>query len=162
MKTKLIQYLTIALLCFFYFEGLACGFVSLDINSYGNQSYDYAEFGIFEEKDGDYTFKKTNHIPNSAGTIYGWNIHLTTHKEIVTWKEEFILPAPASEWGDINKNEVSVDIEGKTATTKKTVVPENGWISNFWSVAQGDPSGKYVMKIYIDDTLVKTFIFFIE
>ena len=162
MISNIFKNIFFSLFCLFYFEGLAHGVFSLDSDLYRQRVYDHAEFGILDENGENYIFKETNHIPNKVGITYGWNIHLTTHKEVVTWKEEFILPSPAVEWADINKNEVTVDNNKKAAITKRTVIPENGWINNYWSISKGDPSGKYMMKIYIDDSLVKTFVFFIE
>jgi len=38
----------------------------------------------------------------------------------------------------------------------------DGWISNAWDVAEGNPSGKYIMRIYVEGEFVKEFIFFVE
>jgi hypothetical protein len=80
----------------------------------------------------------------------------------VTWKEEFILPAPAIVWEGEEKKEVHVSSDRKVAIKEMTVSPEDGWISNGWGVAEGDPSGKYVMKIYVEGQFVKEFVFFVE
>lgn len=124
---------------------------------------DQAKFGMmYKGSDDKLHFKETDHIPNKVGTPYQWFIHLTSDKDKVTWKEEFSLPAPAVIWGGEEKKEVEVSGDRKTAVKEMTVSPNNGWISNGWSVAEGDPSGKYIMKIYVEGQFVKEFVFFVE
>ena len=124
---------------------------------------DAAKFGLmYQGSDDKWHFKETDHIPNKVGTPYRWFIHLRSDKSKITWKEVFTLPAPAVVWGGEEKKEVKVSSDRKTAINEMTVSPQNGWISNGWSVAEGDPSGKYVMKIYIEGQFVKEFVFFVE
>jgi hypothetical protein len=124
---------------------------------------DEAKFGImYKGADDKWQFKETDRIPNKVGTPYRWYIHLRTDKNKVTWKEEFILPAPAVVWGGEEKKEFQVSSDRKVSIKEMTVSPKDGWISHGWSVAEGDPSGKYVMKIYVEGQFVKEFVFFVE
>jgi len=81
-------------------------------------------------------------------------------KEKITWKEIFILPKPPRLWGYGKGTEI--EDKGEVATTEKTVTPKNGWIGHGWFVAPDDPPGTYVMKIYIEGSLAKTFTFEIK
>ncbi len=122
---------------------------------------DKVKFGrIYEGRDDEPVFEETDRIPRKVGTPYGWFIHVDTEKTHVTWKEEFTLPTPAVIWG--TEEDIQVSGDGKTAITERTVTPENGWIWNWWEVAEGDPSGKYLIRIYVEDQFVKEFVFFVE
>jgi len=124
---------------------------------------DKARFGvIIKDSDNKLNFKETNHIPYKVGLTYVWMIHLKTTNKKVTWREEFFLPAPAIIWDDDRKSAIRVSDDKKKAIKIETVTPENGWIINGWSIAEGDPKGKHVMKIYIEGEFVKEFIFYLK
>ncbi len=120
-----------------------------------------AKFETSEEgTDGIYKTIESNQLPLREGICYGWKIQLMTLKEEVTWKEELILPSKPKTWGESKKHTLGKD--KKTAITKETVTTKNGWISNGWCVVEGDPPGEYMMKIYLDDELVKIFKFWLK
>lgn len=114
--------------------------------------------------DGEWYSEKTDRVPNEPGTQYGWSIHLHTDKAEVTWKEELILPAPAIILGGNEERTDSFWVDGdkRIAIIKKTVAPDIGWIRHGWEVAEGDPSGRYRIKVYVDGRFVKEFVFFVE
>jgi hypothetical protein len=43
--------------------------------------------------------------------------------------------------------------------TEREVAPDQGLIFNTWSVAAGDPAGKYVIRVFVEGALAKTFEF---
>ena len=45
------------------------------------------------------------------------------------------------------------------ATTALSLVPDNGWISHGWCVAEGDPEGAYRIEVSRGDTLLHAFDF---
>ncbi len=114
-----------------------------------------AQFGTYTSE-GDFT--ETKVVPLKVGQSYGWKMKLSQLKPDakVKWKEEFTLPAAPKRWGN---TPAVVSKEKTTNVMEKEDVPMNGWIGNAWSVAEGDPPGKYLMKIYINENLVKTFKF---
>lgn len=134
-----------------------------DTESKETVSVDEAKFGkMYKSVDNKWLFKETDHIPNEIGASYRWYIHLRPDMSIVTWKEEFMLPAPAAVWGGEEKKEVHVSRDRESAVKEMTVSPKNGWISHGWSVAKGDPSGRYIIKVYVEGKFVKEFVFFVE
>jgi hypothetical protein len=146
---------------------LICGYIITTASTCESQDFiqlghgikmDKGEFGfLYFDEDASIFFVETKNVPLEKGTFYGWRIHLLTDKEKVTWKELFILPGSPRVWG--YKQGTEIDEQGKVATTEKTVSPKDGWIGHGWSVAIGDPPGTYVMKIYIEGFLAKTFTF---
>ena len=119
---------------------------------------DKAELGfLYLSEDGSIFFCENQIIPLKENTFFGWRIHLITNKEKVTWEEVFILPESPSVWGYTKGTEV--DVQGKVATTEKTVSPQNGWIGHGWFAAPGDPPGNYKIEIYIEGVLAKIFTF---
>ena len=103
-------------------------------------------------------FRETQRVPLVVGQSYGWMLKVK-HQDTVVWKEVFTLPSTPKVWGEkeatsninvIHKSEqpVKSDIFGKEYY---------GFVSNMWSVAEGDPAGVYNFKIFHDDVLAKEF-----
>jgi hypothetical protein len=127
---------------------------------------DKAKFGfLYFPEEGSMLFCESKSIPLKKGTFYGWWIHLITDKDKVTWKEVLILPESPRIWGYKRANwgyrhGTEFNEQGKEAITEKTVSPtKEGWIGHGWFVATGDLPGTYVMKIYIEGFLARTFSF---
>lgn len=96
-------------------------------------------------------------VPNQA---YGWIIRLRTDKSKIKWREEFTLPVKPATWGDAEPlGTRSVSNDGRTSVTEREVSPERGVIFNSWTVAPGDPKGRYVIRVFVEDSLAKTFEF---
>jgi len=124
---------------------------------------DEAMFGyLIKDSNGSLQFRETDRIPKKTGLTYGWRIHIRTDKDLVTWKELFLLPSAPDNWGGEEKEEITISGDRKQSIMIKTVIPENGWISNKWNVSEGDPSGKYVIHVYINGQFAKRFIFHVE
>lgn len=115
-----------------------------------------AEFGIIDH--GQLTV--TQQVPLTVGLAYGWQIQLKNPKASVKWREVFILPNAPKTWkldGFQGKSKISDDKQ--ISVLERVEQPVNGMISNVWSVAKGDPQGRYVLRVTIDDTLERVFVF---
>lgn len=125
-----------------------------------NVSMDAAAFGLTRRDVLEaYNIEEASRVPLKPGVGYGWRIHLNASKSSVRWKEEFVLPVAPQQWG---KGDAKISSDRKISIVEKTETPVNGWIGNSWSVAEGDPKGTYVMKVYIDGELARTFEFVVE
>ena len=123
-----------------------------------------AEFGLFNSlESGKPTFVPATTVPLVPDQAYGWVIVLRTIKPTIKWREEFALPTKPSTWGDSESlGGTSVSGSGRVATTEKEVSPDGGIIFHSWSVAPGDPTGRYVIRVYVDEALVRTFEFDVQ
>jgi hypothetical protein len=93
--------------------------------------------------------------------VYGWFIELKTSKPKIKWREEMVFPSPLAIL-DINGSTAqhSTSEDGLTVTSElEEVVPDSGLIYHMWGVAAGDPEGHHVVRIYVEDKLVRTFEF---
>lgn len=75
-----------------------------------------------------------------------------------TGREEFTLPARPTTWGSIQ----DISADGRTARVVRTGKLTDGKIMNIWTVAEGDPVGRHVIRIFIDERLFHQFEFDIE
>jgi len=123
-----------------------------------------AEFGLFNALEtGRPPFIATPLVPLVVNQAYGWVIVLKTSEKTVRWREEFTLPAAPATWGGPERiGTRSMSDDGRTTITEREVTLHNGAIFNSWSVAPGDPTGTYRMRVTIEDRLVRTFEFRVE
>ena len=123
------------------------------------------EFGILDKQS---KFTATAVVPFKIGQTYGWRIKVEPENSLVHWKEEFVLPGVPKTWGghdgahkltpeDTSWQEVQPG--GKTCVTERDSTAIGGVIFNYWSVATGDPRGKYQIRVFIEGKLFKTFSF---
>jgi hypothetical protein len=118
------------------------------------------QFGVVLEADeGAWSLQEMRHIPFKPGTMIGWRIRLRDPQK-VTWREEFILPRKPKVWE--TGPQTRLERGGTVAVTEKTVRPRYGWIRNAWVISEGDPPGAYLIRIYVQGTLVKAFEFTLE
>ena len=123
------------------------------------------EFGLFNNKvtSGQPTFVPTTVVPLTPTQGYGWVIQLRTAKPKIKWREEFTLPATPKSWGGPEPlGTRSMSTDGRTSVTEREVSPDQGLIFNSWTVARGDPRGRYVIRVFIEGTLAKVFEFDVE
>ena len=94
-------------------------------------------------------------------SCYGWRIKVSSSDALIRFREEFMLPSEPKHWSD-ERNEFAtkriVD-ERRTSITNRFIKPDKGWVENSWCVAEGDPEGKYSMKVYFNDQFIKLFEF---
>jgi hypothetical protein len=147
------------LCCLFLFQGVASA--SVPDSLYRSSGGRVVFFGIIEkDAQGKESFVKTDRVPLQEGQAYGWMIRLARPAAKVKWKEVFTLPAAPETWGTLDQGaSLNVSPDRKVFVTEKEEPPREGIISNFWSVAPGDPPGPHVIRVYINDVLVETFHF---
>jgi hypothetical protein len=116
-----------------------------------------SEFGVFQ--DGDFTPSRTVSLAKKQG--YGWMMLLDTPKAEVRYREEFILPASAT-WKVDPGRGVTLSADRRSAVSERVVRHEDGMIFNAWSVAEGDPKGRYMIKVLLENQVEKTFVFDVE
>lgn len=120
-----------------------------------------AVFGVFNPPDsGEPGFVPTNVVPYRANQSYGWVMMVRTNQTQVKWREEFTLPEAPSTWGppeQQGKRYMSDD--GRTTVTERVVTPYRGTIANSWSIAPGDPKGRYVMRVSVEAAPPQVFEF---
>jgi len=93
-------------------------------------------------------------VPNIPDNVcYGWRLKLNDDRSLVQYTEEFILPSKPATW-EAESNPYSTSTISKdrtTSITKEFAAPKDGWISNHWCIAEGDPNGPHKMKISVAD-----------
>jgi hypothetical protein len=120
-----------------------------------------AEFGLVERgEDGTVRFKPTAKVPLINGQSYGWRVRLRTKRERVGLREEFELPVAPKVWNSpLPGSAFKVSPDGRTGITEVDAFIDDGVLTNGWSVAEGDPPGAHVIRLYIEGKLVRTFNF---
>ena len=121
-----------------------------------------AAFGVFTvTADGRVDFKPTKTVPLTPNQEFGWVIGVTTTKPTVRWREEFTVPTPPETWGPVEgKHEISAD--RKVSTLEREVTPERGFLFHSWSISPGDPKGRHVIKVTVEDAPPVVFEFDVE
>lgn len=106
------------------------------------------------------SFVPSTSVPFVPDQAYGWIIRIRTDKAKIKWREEFTLPVKPSTWGAVEQiGTRSISNDGRTSVTEREVSTDRGLIFNSWSVAPGDPKGKYVIRVFVEGSLAKTFDF---
>jgi hypothetical protein len=112
-----------------------------------------AESGLFGPGEpGAQSFLPTSALPLKDGQAFGWRIQLRRQARTVRVREELTLPAEPKTWGDPEpglKRRTTPD--GRTAITELQLAPQNGVISQSWTVTTGDPKGSWVIKVRVED-----------
>jgi hypothetical protein len=124
-----------------------------------------SEFGTMDQSG---NFTAATEVPLLPGQAYGWRIKVEPASGIVHWKEEFKLPAVPATWGGNkpgdslappNQDLQEVQADGKVCVSERDSLVVDGIVSNFWTVAKGDPLGQYEMRVFVEGKLVQTFVF---
>ncbi|MCK5686417.1 hypothetical protein KAJ27_19940 [bacterium] len=116
------------------------------------------KFGILTKGlNGKEIFEATTKVPFIVGQRYGWILTTESKVKIIRWTEELILPSSPKTWGITEESHVSSDKTITVTNSKSSVI--NGEISNFWSIADGDPKGKYQIRLYVEDKFIEEFNF---
>jgi hypothetical protein len=120
-----------------------------------------AEFGlIVKGEDGVVQFKAADKIPLVAGQMYGWRLRFRGQRKIVGLREEFQLPVAPKVWNSPDSGgDFKVSPDGRTGTTEADAIIEDGALMHAWAVADGDPAGAHVIRLYLEGKLVRTFNF---
>lgn len=120
-----------------------------------------AEGGLFGPGDASaQNFVASSALPLNDGQAFGWQIVLRNPPRVVRVREELTLPSEPKTWGDPEpgiKRKTTPD--GRTAITELQLQPVNGVISQSWMVTTGDPKGRWVVKVRVEDGPEHVFIF---
>lgn len=120
-----------------------------------------AEGGLFGPGEpGAQSFVATTALPLKDGQAFGWRMQLRASAGAVRVREELTLPAEPKTWGDPEpglKRRTTPD--GRSAITELLLVPRNGVISQSWTVTTGDPKGRWVIKVRVEDGPEHVFTF---
>lgn len=91
--------------------------------------------------------RETDRVPlRPREACYAWRLHFKNAVGDVAWRGEFTLPAKPGAAPTLLE-------------TKKSEKPLGGWIGDSWCVTRGDPVGDHMIKVYIRDSLARTFTF---
>lgn len=117
---------------------------------------DSALFGYLADKDCPPIFVATDQIAHRVGQSYGWRFKVRTNLSTVHVREELILPS-AGNWPSTSF--ISVSEDRTTGVTTISLPVEDGMVSHFWRVAEGDPSGRHRVRVWLEDEFAGEFTF---
>ena len=115
-------------------------------------------FGVITDE-AQNTFLRSNLVPNRKGQIYGWILLVKTDKEDVLLREELVLPSRGN-WS--TENELKVSADGRVGVLERRARVVDGKVSNWWSIADGDPTGEHLISISLDGVPAGQFKFVIR
>ena len=120
-----------------------------------------AEFGLFNPLDsGEQVFVPSRTVPHNENQRYSWIVFLDTKKTTVRWREEFTLPAAPAIWDSAEtQGSQFISEDKRVSILHKEVEPQQGLISHSWTVAPGDPKGRYIIRVIIENRLEEVFEF---
>jgi hypothetical protein len=120
-----------------------------------------AEFGLFNPPEsGKPAFIPTLTVPFKIDQGYGWVIEVSTTKHKVKWREELTLPEAPATWDEGKRPESqAISADGKTSILEGEMDADNGILHNVWAVVEGDPKGKYVIRVTIEGSQERVFEF---
>ena len=110
-------------------------------------------FGVLEsEAGGGEHFRPVTELSPQEGVNYGWIVDVETTRPTLRWQERLRLPEREDDWGDaLDDPDVTLSEDGRSAYSSGTDLVEDGKLQHFyWSLAQGDPAGTYVMDVAIE------------
>lgn len=116
-----------------------------------------ADFGTISKRPaGKESFAPTRTVDTAVAGRYGWVMVVRTAQSTLHFREVLTLPAPA-EWGVDPNTTVSTD--KTTAVTERDAAVTQGLIINLWAVSPGDPKGRYVIKVTVENGIERVFAF---
>lgn len=116
------------------------------------------EFGTLDEKG---RFVPTVDIDASQKLSFGWRVYFEGTRRTVKFRERFVLPSPAAQWGVTSSTRVAPD--GASAVTEE-VVPLGAemMLEHFWVPSPGDPKGRHSISVAVEQAPVADFHFTIR
>lgn len=102
-----------------------------------------------------------------ANACYTWHVQLAAPEAgtpaPTTLVERLVLPVPLADWGTLATtpdDNVEISADGTTAITSFAAAPDaEGWLSNGWCVAAGDPVGPHRFELELDGAPLTSFDF---
>jgi hypothetical protein len=117
-------------------------------------------FGIIvADSTGKESFKETSVVPRKVGQKYGWAM-VVDPPTAGGWEQRVTAPAPTT-WGNPGPN-ARVSADGRTIVITYDRIPDNSRISGAWSVAEGDPAGRYKIKVTVANRAPVEFSFVLQ
>jgi hypothetical protein len=121
----------------------------------------WAEFGLFNFIEfGEQVFVPGHTVPYNENQSYGWIILLETKKSKIRWREEFTLPAAPETWSSTEwQGSQFISGDKRMSIIEREVEPVQGLISHSWEIAPGDPKGRYIIRVIVENCLQEVFEF---
>ncbi|MFO8053209.1 MAG: hypothetical protein R6U54_04560 [Candidatus Omnitrophota bacterium] len=101
--------------------------------------------------------EETKTITLDEGVKFGWIIVTEDIDRDLRWREVLIFPEKPKNLAVTEETKISSD--GRKAITKRSSNLKEGIIYNTWGLEKGDPLGRYKIKIYTQQGLIKEFSF---
>jgi len=118
---------------------------------------------VLTDKQGNQKVIQSNRVPfDSKRSCYSWQLKLSGITGSVELREILQLPSkPQGGWPIITdgSRNITPSLDQKSATTERTLKIIDGWVSNMWCVADGDPLGLYSIDVFLNERFIKTFKF---
>ncbi|MCL2523567.1 MAG: hypothetical protein FWF20_01935 [Betaproteobacteria bacterium] len=122
-----------------------------------------ADFGLFQlTENEEWDFAPARTVPLAVGQAYGWMVKLKTAQTKVKWREELTLPAPPEVWSNTPQGQHTLSSDRRVSVTEGESEPIQGAIYSSWSVAPGDPKGRYIIRLSIENATPIVFEFDVE
>jgi hypothetical protein len=123
-----------------------------------------AEFGLFYHlQSGERVFVPGRIVPYHENQGYGWVILLDTKKPKIRWREEFTLPAAPALWDSpVSQGGHFISEDKRVSIMEQEVEPDNGLIYHNWAVVPGDPKGRYIIRVIVENRLEEVFEFDVQ
>ena len=115
------------------------------------------EFGLFARPERGADFKSTRTFPLIPGVNYGWRLHVDDRRSVIPIREELVLPRAPKVWTSVNNLRITAD--GRTGITENDATVVDGMVEHATTVAEGDPPGRYTIRLFVDNKLVGQFQF---
>lgn len=100
-------------------------------------------------------------VPNNA--CYNWYVRVGEGEAPKAATETLTLPVPLADWGTLATDpDDGIEISADNKVAVRTFTPEldaDGWFSNAWCVAAGDPAGPHSIAIAVDGKPLTSFDF---
>ncbi len=100
-------------------------------------------------------------LPGNA--CYNWYVRLGEGDAPKMATETLTLPVPLADWGTLATDPSDgIDISADGRVAVRTFTPEidqDGWFSNAWCVAAGDPTGAHKIAIALDGRSLTSYDF---
>lgn len=121
-----------------------------------NLVIDSVVFGYVDPKTGDIVASDTIDTRRHLG--FGWRIRFRGVPRSIRYREEFLLPAPAANWGVGPSTKVAPN--RASATTTETVeLGADLTLRHVWYHTDGDPKGVHRINVQVNDIPIQTFRF---
>lgn len=116
-------------------------------------------FGYFDARTG--RFVESNVVDSRSNPSFGWRVEFEGSPRTVRFREEFVLPAPAAEWGVGPQTVVAPD-RASAVTTGKVALDGSLRLERGWTHQPGDPTGPHRITVWVNDVVVAELRFVIQ